>query len=211
MIKNVVLDIGGVLVDYHQADFYTGKGYSLEMAQKLKEATMGTIYWEQFDIGLMPESWIRAKMAEGHPELAADIEKTLTEQKDIVTRRAESKDWIEGFRKKGYRVLVLSNFSVNALRYCPEAMDFLGENLGGSGKSGDYGVISEGIISCRDHMVKPYPEVFALLLTRYGLVPEETVFIDDTPSNFRSCGNFGIHTVQFRSREQAAAAVDELG
>ena len=210
MIRNVVLDIGGVLVNYHTVDFYTNKGYSQEEAQRLAGVTMNSGYWEQFDIGLMPYEWILSKMKSLDPSLASDIEKSLKTQHGIVSRREGSKAWIEEIRKRGYRVLVLSNFSNPALRDCPDAMDFLGENLGGCGKSGDFGVISEGILSCRVHQIKPYPPIYALLLTLYGLVPEETVFVDDTQKNLTGAEAYGIHTILFRSTEQVLGELERL-
>ena len=89
-------------------------------------------------------------------------------------------------------------------------MDFLGENLGGSGREGEYGVISEGIISCMDHVVKPYPEIYALLLTRYGLKAEETVFVDDTPKNLPGAEYYGIRTILFDSREQVLEELERM-
>ncbi len=210
MIKNVVLDIGGVLVDYHTTDYYTNKGYSLEKAEALRSVTMDSPYWEHNDIGLMPYSWVMEKMKSLSPELAPDIEKSLNRQYGVVTRRRESRDWIESLRKMGYRVLVLSNFSESALRDCSDAMDFLGENLGGSGKVGDYGVISEGIISCKVHMIKPYPSAYAFLLTRYGIREEETVFVDDTMKNLTAAEVFGIHTILFQDREQVTEELRAL-
>ena len=210
MIRNVVLDIGGVLVDYHTLDYYMARGYREEQARALKAVTMDSPYWEFFDTGLMPYSWIVGKMKALDPSLAPWIDDSLRDQRGIVTRRKESKDWIEMIRAKGYRVLVLSNFSPAALLYCPEALDFLGENLGGTGKTGDYGVIAEGILSCHVHTVKPYPAIYAHLLTRYGLIPEETVFVDDTQKNLTGAGRYGIHTILDESREQVMDELDHL-
>ena len=97
-----------------------------------------------------------------------------------------------------------------ALRDCPEAMDFLGENLGGTGKVGDYGVITEGILSCKVNTIKPYPAIYAHLLTRYGLIPEETVFVDDTQKNLTAAQAYGIHTILFRSREQVLEELEGI-
>ncbi len=210
MIKNVVLDIGGVLVDYHTVDYYTKKGCSEEEAKALKAATMDSPYWVQNDIALLPYSWCVGRMKAMAPGLAPQIDKYLERQYDIVTRRKESKDWIESLRKMGYRILVLSNFSEVALRDCPEAMDFLDENLGGGGRTGEYGIISEGILSCKVHMVKPYPSIYALLLTRYGLIPEETVFVDDTQKNLTAASFYGIHTILFQSREQVMEDLKQI-
>lgn len=210
MIRNVVLDIGGVLVDYRTLEYYTALGYSEKKADELKKATMDSPFWEDNDIGLMPYEWILEKMKENAPSLQEDIEKCLRHQHDIVVRREESKAWIETIRAQGYRVLVLSNFSKIALQDCPGALDFLGQNLGGQGRVGAYGVISEGILSCHHHVLKPYPEIYALLLTRYGLVPEETVFVDDTPKNLPGAARYGIHTLLFQSREQVMEELNRL-
>lgn len=210
MIRNVVLDIGGVLVDYHTVSFYENRGYDPELSKRLADATMYGPYWEQQDLGLMSSDWIFSKMKEAHPEFSAIIDQNLYDQTGIVTRRAESKAWIEHLRQSGYRVLVLSNFSQNALDHCPDALDFLSSDLGGSGNTGDPGVITEGIISCMDHVIKPYPEIFALLLVRYGLKGEETVFVDDTEKNLSSPRLYGIHPVLFESREQVESAINAL-
>ena len=209
MIKNVVLDIGGVLANYHTLDYYISGGCSEKTARELVKVTMESPYWAQNDIGLMPYDWILGKMKALNPSLSDEIEKSLRRQTGIVSRRKESKDWIETIRNLGYRVLVLSNFSWIALRDCPDAMDFLGENMGGTGKTGAYGVISEGILSCTVHTVKPYPAIYAHLLTRYGLIPEETVFVDDTQVNLEGARAYGIHTILFRSREQVLQELSE--
>ena len=63
-------------------------------------------------------------------------------------------------------------------------------------------MITEGILSCEVHTIKPYPAIYAHLLTRYGLIPEETVFVDDMPKNLTAAQRYGIHTILFGSREQ---------
>ena len=93
MIKNVVLDIGGVLANYHTLDYYTSRGYSEETARELVKVTMESPYWAQNDIGLMPYDWILGKMKALNPSLSDEIEKSLRHQTGIVSRRKESKDW----------------------------------------------------------------------------------------------------------------------
>lgn len=210
MLRNIVFDIGGVLVDYHTVDYYTARGYDPGTAQKLAEATMFSSWWKQLDLGLMPESWIYEKMKKDAPDYAEDIDRCLARQSGIVTKRAESRDWIEHLRRQGYRMLVLSNFSANALLNCPDAMDFLSQSLGGSGKPGEYGVIGEGIISTIDHMIKSYPEIYALLLTRFDLRPEETIFVDDTQANLDAAADYGIQPILFRSRSQVNEEIEKL-
>lgn len=49
------------------------------------------------------------------------------------------------------------------------------------------------------------------MIDRYDLVPEECVFMDDTPVNLEGAEKFGIHTVHFLNREQAIEELRKLG
>lgn len=48
-------------------------------------------------------------------------------------------------------------------------------------------------------MIKPDPRIFELLLRRYSLVPEQTVFVDDTAGNTAAAQALGLHGIHFRS------------
>ena len=55
------------------------------------------------------------------------------------------------------------------------------------------------------------PEIYQLLIERYGLVPEECVFLDDTLPNLVAAEKFGIHTIHFKNQVQAIEALRKLG
>ena len=55
--------------------------------------------------------------------------------------------------------------------------------------------------------MKPDPRIFAVLTDRYGLVPEETVFVDDQVDNVEAAGRLGFRAVRF---VDAAALRDDL-
>ncbi|MDE7259553.1 MAG: HAD-IA family hydrolase, partial [Lachnospiraceae bacterium] len=52
---------------------------------------------------------------------------------------------------------------------------------------------------------------YQLLIDRYYLVPEECVFMDDTPANLAGAEKFGIHTIHFQNQAQAIAELQKLG
>ena len=47
-------------------------------------------------------------------------------------------------------------------------------------------------------MMKPEPEIFTYTLNKFGLSPEQTVFIDDSAANIAVAEKMGIHTVHFK-------------
>lgn len=54
-----------------------------------------------------------------------------------------------------------------------------------------------GIVSGREKVAKPDRRIYELLLSRYGLEPESTVFIDDHPPNIEGARACGVQAVQF--------------
>lgn len=106
--------------------------------------------------------------------------------------------WIKELKQKGYQVLVLSNFASKAFDDCQEVLDFLP-------------FVDGGILSYRERVIKPEPEIYQLLIDRYQLVPEECVFLDDTLKNLTAAEAFGIHTIHFKNRELAVEELRKLG
>jgi len=53
------------------------------------------------------------------------------------------------------------------------------------------------IVSADERCMKPEPSIYALLLERFSLNPEETLFIDDMPDNIAAARSHGIHAVHF--------------
>ena len=68
-----------------------------------------------------------------------------------------------------------------------------------------------GILSCREKVIKPDAEIYRILLSRYSLKAEESVFIDDTGKNVDAAEALGIHGICFKSRKQAEEELRQLG
>ncbi len=197
-INTVVFDIGNVLVDFAWEKFLTDKGFDKEMVQRIGKASVFSSDWNEYDIGNLTTKEIAERFAENDPEIGDDIRRAFTDLTDICTRRERTIPWIKAVKAAGYRVLVLSNFSKQALEGCKDAMGFL-----------DY--VDGGILSYRDHVIKPYPDIYNLLVQRYDLVPEKTVFIDDTAVNIDTAKKLGWKGIVFKSYEQVEDELHELG
>ena len=55
-----------------------------------------------------------------------------------------------------------------------------------------YGLFDGEVISCEEHTVKPEPQIYRILLERYGLDPAQTLFVDDRPCNIAAAEELGI-------------------
>jgi putative hydrolase of the HAD superfamily len=67
------------------------------------------------------------------------------------------------------------------------------------------------IISCRIKKMKPEPDIYHHLLESFDLIPEETVFIDDTEINLTAASSLGIKTIKFQDPAQCRQSLIELG
>ncbi|GAB5400027.1 MAG: HAD-IA family hydrolase [Aureisphaera sp.] len=70
----------------------------------------------------------------------------------------------------------------------------------------------EGILVSGDEgMRKPFPEIYELILSRYQINREESVFIDDSMKNIEGCEAVGIKGIHFTSADTLAVRLRELG
>jgi HAD superfamily hydrolase (TIGR01509 family) len=72
-------------------------------------------------------------------------------------------------------------------------------------------VFDGAVISCRIHLIKPEPAIYAHLLKTHGLSGPETLFIDDVEVNLEAAARFGIQTLRFENPAQCEARLRTLG
>ncbi len=198
MIKTVIFDIGNVLAGFAWEEYFRSFGYPEEIFQRLAKATVGSRSWQEHDRGALSDEEIMDLFIGNDPGIEKELRETLDNIDGMLVRYDYAIPWIQELKGKGYQVLVLSNFAHKAYEDCKDVLDFL-----------DY--VDGGILSFRDKVVKPEPEIYRLLMERYGLKPEECVFLDDTEKNLPPAEAFGMHTVHFKNREQAVEELKKMG
>lgn len=197
-IDTVVFDIGNVLTDFAWDGFLKAKGYDDEMIKRIARATVESDDWVEYDKGNLTNDEIVERFVENDPEIGDDLKNAFQNIDGIILKREKTIPWIRALKAAGYKVLYLSNFSKQALEGCPDAMAFLEETDG-------------GILSYRDHVVKPDPAIYHLLEERYNLTPAKTVFIDDTPVNIEAARNLGWKGIIYKDYKQTVEELSEMG
>lgn len=203
-IKNVIFDLGGVIIDIRRDAAVT----ALE-SLGITEADRMLGEYEQKGIFLMLEEG-RLSDSEMYDSLLAlcNPGTTCTDIKTafedfLIAIPVERLRMVDAVRAKGYHTYVLSN--TNPVFY----NDWIAKAFRQDGKSiNDY---FDGIVvSFQELMCKPNPDIFRRLLTRYGLDPSETLFLDDSEANCAAAESLGIHAVRITPEgETSLAAVTE--
>lgn len=197
MIKTIIFDIGNVLTEFAWEPFLQSFGLTQNQLNKVAEASVNHNAWNEYDLGNLTNEEIIAKFIQNAPDMEKEIRLVYENLHGMIQRVDYAIPWIKELKQRGYQVLVLSNFSSKALEDCKEAMDFLEE-------------VDGGILSFREHVVKPMPQIYELLISRYHLNPQECVFLDDLERNLKGARAFGINTILFEDYQSAKQKLEEI-
>lgn len=198
MIKTVIFDIGNVLAGFAWKEYFDRFSYSEEVKERIGKATVESPVWNEYDRGNLSDEEVMEAFVKNDPGIEKELRESLSDISGMLVRYDYAIPWIKALKESGYQVLVLSNFSHKAVVECAEVLDFLPFTDG-------------GILSYKEHMIKPQPEIYELLISRYSLVPEDCVFMDDTLINVEGARKAGIHAIHFRNKEQAEKELHGLG
>ena len=197
MIKTVIFDIGNVLTDFAWKEMYKEKGLEGETFDRVAKATVQSPYWCELDRGIMTFSEVMDKFVNLDSEMEDEIRRVLADMHGIVTGRSYAVPWVCSLKNQGLKVYVLSNFSEKIWKECIDALEFFEFTDG-------------GIISYKEHLIKPDQAVYQLLLERYGLCADECVFIDDLEENVKAARLCGINGIVFKNYEQAKKELNDM-
>lgn len=127
MIKNIVLDIGNVLVDWNPKGAMRELGLSEEMVQKVAAATVETDFWNEADRGVLSPEEILEEFHKKSPELREEIDLFWNHVELSLRQFSYTKDWIHSMKEQGFHVYILSNYGDWTYQKTKEeALDFLG-------------------------------------------------------------------------------------
>ena len=179
-MKNIVFDLAGVVVARNQErcpQYIMDYFYFINSGEALPE------FWDDYDRGTRDIDSVAQCLAEFR---GSDFETAKSRMLEAVTYQeqvAPTAELIAELKAAGYRLFVLSNMSkdyIDFLRKMPVFQHFEGE-----------------IVSCEVGLIKPEREIYNLLLDRYNLVPEQTMFIDDRKPNVDAAAEVGINPFHF--------------
>ena len=124
MKRNIILDIGDVLVTTRDLAFFQEKGFDEKTAARLAGATYLSPYWKELDRGVWPWEKIVDHFVTVCPELEREIRFCVQDLGGFIRQFPYAKDWIRSLHAEGFRVYCLSNLSDKICRDCAAELDF---------------------------------------------------------------------------------------
>lgn len=170
MIRNVVFDMGGVLIRFDRRRFMQRQGVGPQDEAILMREVFQSVEWARLDRGSLTEEQAAERIAARVPERLRGAAEKLIFHWDRPIEPIEGMDALAGELKAGgYGVYLLSNASLRHPEYWPRVP---------ASRWFD-GVV----VSAQEGLVKPQPEIYRLLCERFGLAAGECFFIDDKAAN----------------------------
>lgn len=198
MIRNIIFDVGNVLVEFRWEGAVRDHGLAGERLERLQKATLSSAMWDELDRSALSDEEILAGFIENDPGMEEEIRRMWQYNREMIRCYDYSHDWIRSLKEKGYHCYILSNYSRYTYEQTREELSF--EKL-----------VDGSLFSFQVQQVKPERAIFESLLSRFDLKPEECVFLDDSPGNVEAARALGIHGIVFESQAQAVEALKELG
>ncbi len=196
MIRNVIFDIGNVLMDFRWMDYmHSLFGEDEETITAVNRAIWRHGTWTSMDEGA-DEAAAVEKAVSLVPTHEAGIRKAFAHAGQAMHRQDYAIPWIQELKRMGKRVFYLSNYSAFSVKANRGVLDFLPYMDG-------------GVFSYQVRVVKPNPEIYRLLCEKYNLNAEECLFTDDMPDNIAAARECGFHAVLFECYDKSYPTIME--
>lgn len=195
MIKNVIFDIGRVLVTYEPYEYVLSYGYDVQTSKKICNIVFEDKRWIEKDRGTISDKEYLNALITENPNYTDKIKIVYNNWLTMVKPIKETVDFYMDLKNKGYKIYLLSNFSTSYDKVESENK-FL--------------QIADGkIISYRFKTIKPEKKIYELLLSTYNLIPQECVFIDDREENIIAAQDLNINGIVFKDIESTKAQFEQ--
>lgn len=190
MIKNVVLDMGNVLLDFNPEFVMNMFCSSPEEKEIIDKELFNGPEWKMGDRGDIKDKDRFDLVKVRVPGKYHEALKNCADRWDVcMTPLDGAREFCESVKESGFGIYVLSNASDLFYVYFPKflPLDFF-----------------DGVFVSSDYlMLKPDAEIYKTFLEKYGLKGDECLFIDDREDNIEGAKKAGLNTFRFEGDYKA--------
>ena len=190
MIRNMVFDIGNVLMDFRWKEYMRSLfGEDETLIQTINQGIWHNGCWAAMDKGEMDGAATLRSAVAFAPQYEKEIKLTLDSVAHAFHKFEYSIPWIQELKRMRLNVYYLSNYSAFSVAANPDVLNFIPYMDG-------------GVFSFEVKAVKPEPEIYRCLCEKFGLKPEECLFTDDVPANVKGAQACGFQGIVFEGYEK---------
>lgn len=182
MIKNIIFDLGNVLLKFKPEEFLlqftSDKEYIKQFVTKITRSKL----WLDLDRGYESLENAEVIFISKYPEEEELVSLFFNHWMEMLTPIEENISILLDLSESGYKTYILSNYIKEAFKFVKDKFDF-------------FTLFDGQIISGEEKVIKPEKAIYESLLRRYQLIPEESLFIDDILFFLKPAKKLGISTI----------------
>lgn len=184
MIRNIIFDMGNVLLDYNPDAAMELLHIRSEARAIIKQELFLGEEWKQGDLGYITNAERYDGVSKRVPEEYHKELRQVVDHWDVcMVPLPWAKEYVKYKKDEGYHLYILSNACAEFYHYFPRHYDM---------------DLFDGIVVSSDlHIVKPDTRIYTYLLDTYHIRAEESLFIDDVKANVEAAVRLGIHGCVF--------------
>ncbi len=181
-IDAVVFDVGNVLLSWKPAEILEKLLPDRpDLHEELTVRMFRSPYWTMRDRGSASVEEVIAAMSKTAPEMEPYIRRVMEGWIDLPAM-PEGVEALKACKAHGVKLYALTNYADEAFAHACQSHEF-------------FSLFDDLVVSGRLHMIKPALDIYEHLIDRFGLDPDRTLFIDDSPMNIEAaleCGWQGL-------------------
>lgn len=197
-IRNIVFDVGGVLLRFDGFLFARRYAQDDADARLLDAALFSSPSWSLLDAGTISETTMERVAADTLPErLRPVLHECFADWHNHLPVIAGTNELAVRLHEAGYGCYILSNAGTRFWRQ--------------KDRIPSLPCMDGWIASAFERLMKPDPAIYLTLCERYGLRPEECLFVDDSAANVRGAEVAGMRAHLFAGADELERHLGELG
>ncbi len=196
MVKNVVFDLGNVLLDFNSDEIIADYVKDEKLHQQISENIFNSKEWILLDRGEITAKEATNRFINRMPDKEKLVREIMDNWKHYLTPIQVNVEVLNNIAQKPINLYVLSNFHKEAFEEVYEKYDFFNHFDG-------------MIISYREKTVKPERKIYEKLINRYNLKPDTTLFIDDSERNIEAAKKLGFKTIHFNDNMKLSNSITD--
>ena len=197
MIRNIIFDLGNVLLSWKPDEYLETTEYSKEEIPIILDDIFRSNEWLKLDNGDLTVKEAIDIIASKSRLDRALIEQVFEKRIEILHPLTENVKLLPGLKKRGYKLYYLSNFPKDLFQPVLDRNDF-------------FSYFDGGIISADLRLSKPDVRIFKTLLDKYTLKAEESLFIDDLHPNILGARESGIKSIHLDHHHKLDRYIKEV-
>lgn len=196
-ITTIIFDFGGVLLDWNPRYFYRWE-FEDDAAM---EAFLAHIGWEEWNLQQdkgRPLAEATKLLQSQFPYYHAKIQQFYDQWDKMLKGEIPENVALLPKLKQKYKLYGLTNWSAETFPIALERFSF-------------FKLFDGIVVSGEEKLIKPDERIFRVILERYHLDPESTLFIDDNRNNIATAKGMGFSTIHVTEQTDLRQELHAMG